>query len=108
MGLRAYGQKDPLVEYQKESYYLFEAMLARIRDTMVSYVFRVHAPAAPAMPAQQPSAKMDKADSSKPQQRQMPQEQKKTPIPVHGKIGRNDPCPCGSGKKYKKCHGKNL
>ena len=106
VGLRAYGQKDPLVEYQKESYYLFENMINRIRDTMVSYIFRVHAPAAPAMPAREAPAN---ADTQKMQQpKQMPAAAKKSPLPVHGKIGRNDPCPCGSGKKYKKCHGKNL
>lgn len=105
VGLRAYGQKDPLVEYQKESYYLFENMINRIRDTMVSYIFRVHAPAAPVAPAREAPANADTQKTQQP--RQMPAS-KKSPLPVHGKIGRNDPCPCGSGKKYKKCHGKNL
>ena len=107
VGLRAYGQKDPLVEYQKESYYLFENMMNRIRDTMVSYVFRVHAPAQPApQPAQDPRNIRQAGEPAR-----MPgnnAEKKKSPLPVHGKIGRNDPCPCGSGKKYKKCHGANL
>ena len=103
VGLRAYGQKDPLVEYQKESYYLFESMINRIRDTFVAYVFRVHAPAAPTAPAQEAQPN---SEARRPQ-RQLPPE-KKSPLPVHGKIGRNDPCPCGSGKKYKKCHGKGL
>ncbi|MCR4819686.1 MAG: preprotein translocase subunit SecA [Elusimicrobiales bacterium] len=110
VGLRAYGQKDPLVEYQKESYYLFENMLARIRDTMVSYVFRVHAPQQPvAQPAQAPRSAAG-SNGHEPGQnagRHLPPAAK-SPLPVHGKIGRNDPCPCGSGKKYKKCHGANL
>lgn len=107
VGLRAYGQKDPLVEYQRESYYLFENMMNRIRDTMVSYVFRVHAPAQPApQPAQDPRNMRQAGEPAR-----MPgenTEKKKSPLPLHGKIGRNDPCPCGSGKKYKKCHGANL
>ncbi|MEW5907532.1 MAG: preprotein translocase subunit SecA [Elusimicrobiota bacterium] len=105
VGLRAYGQKDPLIEYQKESYAMFERMLARVRDQMVEYVFRVQLPpvvrrrpemepqAAPSgggAPARPPAA----AAARK-------QENKFSNL----KVGRNDPCPCGSGKKYKKCHG---
>ncbi|KAF0126635.1 MAG: preprotein translocase subunit SecA [Elusimicrobia bacterium] len=105
VGLRAYGQKDPLIEYQKESYAMFERMLARVRDQMVEYVFRVQLPPVvrrrPEMepqavssgggsPARPPSAAAVKK-----------QENKFSNL----KVGRNDPCPCGSGKKYKKCHG---
>ncbi|HOI41536.1 MAG TPA: preprotein translocase subunit SecA [Elusimicrobiales bacterium] len=105
VGLRAYGQKDPLIEYQKESYAMFERMLGRVRDQMVEYVFRVQLPpvvrrrpemepqAAPSgggAPARPPAAAAAKK-----------REDKFSNL----KVGRNDPCPCGSGKKYKKCHG---
>ena len=92
VSLRGYAQKDPLIEYQKESYKLYSAMLNRVRDLMVSYIFRLQLPPrrTPAQRAQQEAA----ANSSE-----------GTPA-KH--IGRNDPCPCGSGKKYKKCCGANL
>ncbi|PIU20073.1 MAG: preprotein translocase subunit SecA [Elusimicrobia bacterium CG08_land_8_20_14_0_20_59_10] len=101
VGLRAYGQKDPLIEYQKESYSLFETMLGRVRDQMVEYVFRVQLPPRPvarpaaAVPAAAQDAKQ-RPGSGEPGQAQKPHV---------AKVGRNDPCPCGSGKKYKKCHG---
>ncbi len=93
VSLRGYAQKDPLIEYQKESYKLYTAMLTRIRDLMVSYIFRLQLPPrrTPAQRAQQEAAAKN-PDGAQP--------------PKH--IGRNDPCPCGSGKKYKKCCGANL
>ena len=105
VGLRAYGQKDPLIEYQKESYLLFETMLTRVRDQMVEYVFRIQLPP---RPVAQPVAAAAPAE-----QQQAPRLGGKQPEPkpaprfADAKIGRNDPCPCGSGKKYKKCHGVN-
>jgi preprotein translocase subunit SecA len=101
VGLRAYGQKDPLIEYQKESYALFEGMLGRVRDQMVEYVFRIQLPPRPvARPVQQEGA----PEAAKPQPKA---EAKPAPKFADTKTGRNDPCPCGSGKKYKKCHGVN-
>jgi preprotein translocase subunit SecA len=107
VGLRAYGQKDPLIEYQRESYAMFEKMLARVRDQMVEYVFRVklppaavHRPDPAAVPAggrEQGSPGREGAAVKKPQGKYS-----------NLKVGRNDPCPCGSGKKYKKCHGQNV
>jgi len=100
VGLRAYGQKDPLIEYQKESYILFEAMLARVRDQMVEYVFRIQLPPRPvARPVAVGGAPVQslggrQATATKPASKF-----------ADAKTGRNDPCPCGSGKKYKKCHG---
>ena len=93
VSLRGYAQKDPLIEYQKESYKLYAAMLNRIRDLMVSYIFRLQLPPrrTPAQQAQQENAAKEDGSQS---------------TPKH--IGRNDPCPCGSGKKYKKCCGANL
>jgi preprotein translocase subunit SecA len=107
VGLRAYGQKDPLIEYQKESYSMFEKMLARVRDQMVEYVFKVQPPA---MSAARGSAGAQAPRSAQGQQPAKPagaaQENKNTGSKYANlKVGRNDPCPCGSGKKYKKCHG---
>ena len=100
VGLRAYGQKDPLIEYQKESYALFETMLGRVRDQMVEYVFHVQLPPRPV--ARPITTEVTSEDAP-------PRPAAAAPKPaskfVSDKVGRNDPCPCGSGKKYKKCHG---
>ncbi len=94
VSLRGYAQKDPLIEYQKESYKLYESMMNRIRDLMVSYIFRLQ------LPPRQTAAERAQAAAAK-----NPDRDKNTPVQKH--IGRNDPCPCGSGKKYKKCCGAN-
>ena len=98
VGLRAYGQKDPLIEYQKESYSLFESMLGRVRDEMVEYIFRIQLPPKvvprPIVAEPQGQAGAQPPADKKPQNKF-----------IDAKTGRNDPCPCGSGKKYKKCHG---
>ena len=88
VSLRGYAQKDPLIEYQKEAYKLYCAMMNRVRDLMVGYIFRIQLP-----PRQE----------VQPVRRQ-PENASGQEAPAH-KIGRNDPCPCGSGKKYKKCCG---
>lgn len=92
VSLRGYAQKDPLIEYQKESYKLYSAMMNRIRDLMVSYIFRLQLP-----PRQTAAERAQAAAAKNPDQN----------APVQKHIGRNDPCPCGSGKKYKKCCGAN-
>ncbi len=123
IGLRAYGQKDPKVEYQKESFGLFEAMLAHIREQTVEYLFKIEAPKIPP-PRPLPSADGDavlisggrnyaedaggprdgrQAPSLRPQAAETAP--KENSPRAAGRIGRNDPCYCGSGKKYKKCHG---
>ncbi len=109
VGLRAYGQKDPLIEYQKESYQLFESMLARVRDQMVEYVFRIQLPPRPVpQPVVRAAAPAQAAPQGAPRLGGQPAEpQKPSGKFIDEKIGRNDPCPCGSGKKYKKCHGAN-
>ncbi|MFH1620172.1 MAG: preprotein translocase subunit SecA [bacterium] len=100
VGLRAYGQKDPLIEYQKESFHLYQVMMARIRDQVVEYVFRIQLPPRRERPVQ--PAKDTRNREVPPVQSQKKQTAApSTPV----KTGRNDPCPCGSGKKYKKCHG---
>jgi preprotein translocase subunit SecA len=136
IGLRGYGQRDPLVEYKKESFELFQAMKDRIEEEIVRYLWRltpvvtdeagpsVPAPARPAPRRQQmtlntpaapspfgaiasgatASATAERAAAPRPARtggddvvRQVKRDEPK--------VGRNDPCPCGSGKKYKKCHG---
>ena len=94
VSLRGYAQKDPLIEYQKESYKLYTSMMNRIRDLMVSYIFRLQ------LPPRQTAAERAQAAAAKNPQRGENE-------PVKKNIGRNDPCPCGSGKKYKKCCGAN-
>ncbi|MCX7956857.1 MAG: preprotein translocase subunit SecA, partial [Endomicrobia bacterium] len=95
VGLRAYGQKDPLVEYKKESYILFMNMQSRIREQTIEYIFRLHP-----LITQQPRKTSSVASLEH-------KKQNFTKNPKVTKIGRNDPCPCGSGKKYKKCCGRN-
>ena len=145
IGLRGYGQKDPLVEFKKEAFVLFEDMMARIDNETVRYLFHVQnqqeaqpqarAPQ-PAPPRQHPPAAIAAAASAaaraeeaapqrlpdfaraleRRQERQQRDLQYQTgaaqaeapkPVRAGAKVGRNDPCPCGSGKKYKKCHGAN-
>jgi preprotein translocase subunit SecA len=145
IGLRGYGQKDPLVEFKKEAFVLFEDMMARIDNETIRYLFHIQIqkseqqgeqPQAPRRPEpprppQQAGAHAAvasaaaRASESQPlpeiarqierrQQRQQKDLQYQTgpaqaeapkPVRAGAKVGRNDPCPCGSGKKYKKCHG---
>jgi preprotein translocase subunit SecA len=104
VGLRAYGQKDPLIEYKKESYNLFLKMQARIREQTVEYIFKLR----PLVYSQKQTLQPQSGEQQNLVTKSTPSSvivgQKPQKI---GKIGRNDPCPCGSGKKYKKCCGKN-
>lgn len=92
VGLRAYGQKDPLIEYQKESFNLYQNMMTRVRDLFVDYIFRLQLPPQRRQPVVRQAAAEEQNGA--------------TPAQEQHKIGRNDLCPCGSGKKYKKCCGK--
>src|ERR1022692_231350 len=140
IGNRAYGQKDPLVEYKKESYELFTAMMDRIEDESVRYLYflQVNTATGPVLPfpeedeedegeeeaprpdpneQQRLAAKSTMEDFTRNIQRKKEREMAElqfmggddsrsaTPVVTGQKTGRNDPCPCGSGKKYKKCHG---
>ncbi|MEO5822914.1 MAG: preprotein translocase subunit SecA [Vicinamibacteraceae bacterium] len=147
IGLRGYGQRDPLVEYKKESFTLFQGMKGRIDEEMVRYLWRLRpviatddggAPVAPVAPKRPPAPKPSQLTFS--DTKQAPpasaafsamgadagagfgaaSPDSPRPARVGGddaavkqvrrdepKVGRNDPCPCGSGKKYKKCHGAN-
>ena len=93
IGLRAYGQRDPLVEYKYEAYDMFQQMIEEIQEEIVRYVYNVNI-------VERPRERQDLVEN-----RGEEEEQKKTPVHSN-KIGRNEPCPCGSGKKYKKCCGK--
>ena len=105
IGLRGYGQKDPLVEFKKEAFTLFEDMMGRIDTETVRYLFLVQ----PARPEDE-AREIERRQRRQQQQMQLQAgaaqaaEQPK-PVRTGAKVGRNDPCPCGSGKKYKKCHG---
>jgi len=112
IGMRAYGQRDPLVEYKRESFDLFEEMMARVEDQVVRYLFRVElVQMVPTQRRAQVPVRESKAEASALQGERREAQQSPTagpPTTVRRqtpKVGRNDPCPCGSGKKYKKCHG---
>ncbi|NLT94020.1 MAG: preprotein translocase subunit SecA, partial [Clostridia bacterium] len=90
--LRAYGQRDPLTEYKFEAYDMFNQMIEEIQNETVRYIYRVNV-------VERPEERTDMVENK------YAEEKAKTPIRSE-KIGRNDPCPCGSGKKYKKCCGK--
>ncbi|HUV42596.1 MAG TPA: preprotein translocase subunit SecA [Patescibacteria group bacterium] len=99
VGLRGYGQKDPLVEYKKEAFTSFERLLDSIDHDLIRQIFRVQI--GQPQPQRQPiQTNIDTKDNmgltAQPQQA-------KQAIPRKKKVGRNDPCPCGSNKKYKKC-----
>ncbi|HXV18594.1 MAG TPA: preprotein translocase subunit SecA [Candidatus Omnitrophota bacterium] len=127
IGLRAYGQKDPLVEYKREAYNAFQEMIQIIKEDSLEFIFRVQ-PVEPEKIVQAKERKPSPLHFVHPeagsvfqkgaQGQAVAQEEGafpdslKAPEPSHpsaeaheSKIGRNDPCPCGSGKKYKKCHG---
>ncbi|GAB1401781.1 preprotein translocase subunit SecA [Elusimicrobiota bacterium] len=106
IGFRAYAQKDPKIEYQKESFILFDGMMKRIREATIEYVFKVQiniAPKPPVFNQQKMADGTTKGESGK----ENNNKNKVTPKDIK-KIGRNDLCPCGSGKKYKKCCGANV
>jgi preprotein translocase subunit SecA len=145
IGLRGYAQKDPIVEFKKEAFTLFEDMMARIDNETIRYLFHIQVqqgeqppsggapqpsspqparPRADAVAASAAAARVNEPqhlpavarEIERRQQRQQKDLQYQTgpaqaeppkPVRAGAKVGRNDPCPCGSGKKYKKCHGAN-
>ncbi len=108
-----YEQKDPLLIYKFESFNLFKAMIEELSRDILSFMFRAHIPLRDAnqQPKQAP-AQQRKPDMSKLQTSRTDlvtnggQSKSNQPVRVEKTVGRNDPCPCGSGKKYKNCHGK--
>lgn len=110
----AYEQKDPLVIYKIESYNLFAAMLEALDQDVLSFLFRASIFLREPSQAQQATESSTKKEMSRMQTQHGDlttnggQPKTKMPVHVEKKIGRNDPCPCGSGLKYKNCHGKGL
>src|SRR5712691_2186091 len=104
IGLRGYGQKDPLVEFKKEAFTLFEDMMGRIDTETVRYLFLVQ-PAKPEDEAREIERRQRSQQQALQYQAGAAQAEEPKPIRTGAKVGRNEPCPCGSGKKYKKCHG---
>jgi len=119
VNLRAYGQKQPLLEYQREAYVMFEEMLESLRERVTSILSRVEINVEPKPEdlAPKPRIKMDRARalnpppqtqsfiSSRAVGRQNLEDRKPNDPSTWGKVSRNESCPCGSGKKYKHCHG---
>ena len=99
IGLRAYGQNDPVVAYKKEGYEMFESMIAAIQDETIRRIFLARVQVGATTVKRERVAKVtgESAGSDG--------TVKKQPVKKGQKVGRNDPCPCGSGKKYKKCCG---
>lgn len=98
IGLRAYGQRDPLVEYRNEAFDMFHGMIEAIQEDVSTYIMRV----TPRITAQVPEEPQNVSEN-----RYEDEEKDKKPHRTGEQTGRNDPCPCGSGKKYKKCCGQN-
>ncbi len=116
IGLRGYGQRDPLVEYKREAFIMFSSLLDNIHSTVVRTIFKITI--APSEPTDETITANNLNYSGGEDTHQFENTQaeltaegskieapKQEPI-ISSKVGRNDPCPCGSGKKYKKCHGK--
>ncbi len=115
INLRAYGQKDPLVEYKNEAYNLFLTLLSDIRNESITFCFKFFPQSGEQVQERRRSVgrrivetKQDTVNIglSSGEGSQTQQAGKSQPIRAEEKVGRNDPCPCGSGKKYKQCHGR--
>ena len=97
IGLRAYGQHDPVVAYKEEGYQMFEAMIAAIREETIRRMFLVRLQSRQEVKREKVAKETGTAAASEPQVKKVPVRN------ASNKVGPNDPCPCGSGKKYKKC-----
>jgi preprotein translocase subunit SecA len=120
VNLRAYGQKTPLLEYQREAFVMFEEMLSSLRERITTVLARVELRAAPAPEdlkppppklarelerAQNPSAATREFVAARAVGRTTPERRDPADPTTWGKVSRNEACPCGSGKKFKHCHG---
>jgi preprotein translocase subunit SecA len=116
--LRAYGQKDPLIEYKREAYMMFESLIDRINEKTLNLLWKFQVPEEQdfrghRIPQQQMRTVHESAvnlgygsaEETDIQKASRERSDKQQPVKVGQKVGRNDPCPCGSGKKYKKCCG---
>jgi preprotein translocase subunit SecA len=104
VGLRGYAQKDPIVEFKKEAFTLFEDMMDRIDTEAVRFLYLMQ-PARPEDQAKEIERRQQQQQKNLQFQAGPAQAEAPKPVRTGAKVGRNDPCPCGSGKKYKKCHG---
>ncbi len=104
IGLRSYGQHDPLVEYKHESFHLFKDMIEEVKNDTVRLLYNARIYTGEEQ-ARQHEKQYKNVSTSGPGDETTP---KKAPVVNKDRVGRNDPCPCGSGKKYKKCCGKDL
>ena len=135
IGLRAMGQRDPIVEYKNEAYDMFGSMVASVNEDFVTTVMRMHVNIEQPSPVARPTnvvysaptedmafrgvaeaatagmgpstAQIQAAAASAGSERRGPAQVVKDKDDPYANVGRNDPCPCGSGKKFKKCHGAN-
>ena len=108
IGLRGYGQRDPLTEYKKEAFDLFQDMVERVKAAVVERLFKVQIVRDAPMELPAITAWADARESrgelpAEPGRSTPPLKREPVRTPTGAKVGRNDPCPCGSGKKYKKC-----
>ncbi|MBD3289175.1 preprotein translocase subunit SecA, partial [candidate division KSB1 bacterium] len=122
INLRAYGQKDPLLEYKSEGFRAFTDMLSNMNEHVIELVFRAQLQQEPQQVRRRTPKEMSEvhesadgmgftgsgapAQGSQQQPGMPPKQKKRVPVVAEPKVGRNDPCPCGSGKKYKKCCGR--
>jgi len=116
IGLRGYGQRDPLIEYKREAFQMFSGLMENLRSSVVNSVMKISFSANPQPEAKAPQQNLkfsgatdevQQFGAAKEVQDNSKAETKTAPIVNKNKdVGRNDPCPCGSGKKYKKCCGK--
>ena len=105
MDLRGYGQKDPLVEYKNEAYKMFEQLINGIDDEIVHRIYKIQVQAPPDMPHEhQHMVAQAAGGNSNAEVSQTSNPKPAADTQSKKKLGRNDPCPCGSGKKWKKCH----
>ena len=101
IGLRGYGQQDPLVAYKREGHEMFQQMIERIKEETVRMLYHIQ------IQREDQVQEMRREQEEQPMYYGPPEgAPKPQAVRKDGKVGRNDPCPCGSGKKYKKCHGK--
>ena len=109
IGLRGYGQRDPLVEYQKEGFRLFRELIGTIKGTIVEVVFKAEAVRREQQQGvehhQSAATPHSLATGAKQEEEHKPSNVEEVTSDPNKGVGRNDPCPCGSGKKFKKCHG---
>jgi len=103
VGLRGYGQRDPLVEYKREAYNMFEDLIQRVKEEVSELIFKVQISKKPSLKRTSPEPVLVGGGNSS---LSSGKESSKAKVKSSKKIGRNDPCPCGSGKKYKYCCGR--